>query len=192
MKPPPLPEETLVRVLRISKLNGLSVLIIAGLGALFSLATWDLVGVVVGGLVAYGGWMELSGRKHLLRGEAVEGMRRLVRSQWIVLGVILVYCVSRLASFDAESALGPLTPEMRTQLVEAGVDLASIMPLIRLAFYYGLYGSVALVTLIYQGGMARYYRRRTDVVKQALETRLRPPPVVRLVKTGPDPEDLLT
>lgn len=191
MKPPPLPEETLVRVLRISKLNGLSVLIIAGLGALFSLATWDLVGVVVGGLVAYGGWMELSGRKHLLRGEAVEGMRRLVRSQWIVLGVILVYCVSRLASFDAESALGPLTPEMRTQLVEAGVDLASIMPLIRLAFY-GLYGSVALVTLIYQGGMARYYRRRTDVVKQALETRLRPPPVVRLVKTGPDPEDLLT
>jgi hypothetical protein len=191
MKPPPLPEETLVRVLRISKMNGLSVLIIAGLGALVSLASWDPVGVMVGGLVAYGGWMELSGRKHLLRGEAAEGMRRLVRSQWIVLGVILVYCVTRLASFDSESALGPLTSEMRAQLAEAGVDLASILPMIRLAFY-GLYGSVALVTLIYQGGMARYYRRRTDVVKQAVEARLRPPPVVLPVKTGPDPEDLLT
>ena len=185
MKPPPLPEEALVRVLRISKLNGLSVLIIAGLGSLLSLALFDPVGVVVGALVAYGGWMEWSGRKHLVRGEAEEGMRRLVRSQWIVLGVILVYCVTRLASFDAESALGPLTGDMRTQLAEAGVDLASILPLLRLTFY-GLYGSVALVTLIYQGGMARYYRRRTEVVKQALAARLRPVVPPRGPTTGPE------
>lgn len=189
MKPSALPEETLRRVLRISRLSGLSVLIIAGLGALLSLALGDLVGVGVGLVVAFGGWTELAGRKQLLRGEA-EGIDRLVRSQWIVLGAILVYCVSRLASFDPDTALGPLTSDMRTQLAEAGVDLASVLPLVRLMFYL-LYGSVALITLIYQGLMARYYRRRAEPVRLALEARLHPvvPPVV---KTGPDPEDLLT
>lgn len=187
MKPPPLPEETLQRVLRLARGNGLSVLIIAGLGTLLSLALGDWVGVAVGAIVAFGGWTELAGRKELLRGDA-DGMRRLVRAQWIVLGAILVYCVTRMASFDADTALGNLTPDMRTQLAEAGIDVATILPLVKLTFF-SAYGMVTLVTLVYQGGMARHYRRRTDVVKAALAARLRPtvPPVA-----PSSPEDFVT
>ena len=188
MKPPRTPEEQLRRVLRTSKLNGLGVAIVAGLGALGSLAFGDLLGAMVGTLVAVGGIMELSGRKQLLHGDA-SGMRRLVRSQLLVLGVIVIYAVSRFASFDAESAMGNLTPEMRSEMSQAGVDLAAIVPLVRLMFY-ALYGSLAVVTLIYQGGLALYYRRHTKTVEQALAARLRPT-VPRAAPTV-SPEDLVT
>ncbi len=187
MKPPALPEETLRRVLRLAKGNGLSVLIIAGLGTLVSLAFGDLVGAGVGLVVAYGGWMELNGRRTLLRGDAA-GVDRLIRAQWIVLGAILAYCVTRFASFDSDTALGGLTPDMRSQLTEAGLDVAAILPLVRLIFYL-TYATVAVVTLLYQGGMARYYSRRREPVGQALAARLRPvvPPAA-----AASPEDWVT
>ena len=188
MKPPRVPEEQLRRVLSMAKLNGLGVTIVAGVCALGSLAFGDLMGAAVGALVTAGGAMELSGRKQVERGDA-GGMRRLVRSQLLVLGVIVVYAISRFASFDAESAMGNLTPEMRSEMTQAGVDLAAILPMVRLMFY-ALYGSLAVVTLIYQGGLALYYRRRTEVVKQALAARLRP--AVPRAMPGPAPEDLLT
>ena len=188
MKPPRVPEEQLRRVLSTAKLNGLGVAIIAGVGALGSLAFGDLMGVAVGVLVTVGGLMELSGRKQVVRGDA-GGLRRLVRSQLLVLGVVVVYAVSRFASFDAESALGNLTPEMRMEMSQAGVDLAAILPMVRLMFY-ALYGSLAVVTLFYQGGLALYYRRHTAAVKLALAARLQP--AVSRVVPGPAPEDLLT
>jgi len=53
MKAPPLlPEETLLRVLRVARLDGLSVLVIAGVFALISALAGDGVGAVVGLLVA--------------------------------------------------------------------------------------------------------------------------------------------
>jgi hypothetical protein len=189
MKPPRTPEEQLRRVLRTAKLNGLGVAIVAGVGALGSLAFGDLLGAAVGALVTVGGAMELSGRKLLERGDA-DGMRRLVRSQLLVLGVIVVYAVSRFASFDAESAMGNLTPDMRNDLTQAGVDLAAILPMVRLMFY-ALYGSLAVVTLFYQGGLALYYRRHTGAVKLALAARLRPAaPAAGRAEVSP--EDLVT
>ncbi len=172
MKPPPLPEETLRRVLRVARFNGLSVVIIAGLGAGLSLVCGDYVGAAAGLVAAGGGWLELSGRQALRRGDA-GGLRRLERAQGVVLGAILAYALTRLASFDAETAMGGLTPDLRSQLAEAGVDLAAILPLVRLMFY-ATYGLVALVTLVYQGGMVWYYRRQGDAVRRARAARLRP------------------
>ena len=189
MKPPRTPEDQLLRVLRAAKLNGWSVAIVAGVGALGSLLFGDLVGAVVGALVAAGGVMELSGRKRLLHGDA-DGMRRLVRSQLIVLSVILVYAMTRFMSFDAEGAMGNMTPDMRSDLAQAGVDVGSLLSMIRLMFY-AMYVAVALVALIYQGGMALYYRRHTATVMAALAARLRPVPPPPRVATG-DPEDWVT
>ncbi len=188
MKPPPLPEEILGRVLRTAKTNGLSVLIIASLGALASLAFGDLEGTAVGLAVAFGGWMELSGRQRLLRGDA-DGVTRLIRAQYVVMGAILVYCVTRLASFDPDQALSGLTPDMRQELVNEGVDVAAILRLVRIGFY-SLYSVVAVVTLIYQGVMARYYGRRREPVAQALAARRHPTPPPPA--GGPSPEDLVT
>lgn len=190
MKPPPLPEETLRRVLRVANLNGKSVVIIAALGAVLSLLFGDFVGTAVGAIIAYGGWLELAGRKAVLGGD-IGGMKKMTRAQWVVLGPILVYCVTRLLSYDSETALSMLTSEMRSELMSAGVDLSAIMPLVKLTFIL-TYSIFAFVSLLYQGGMARYYTRRIPIVQQALADRLTPKVPPPSFRSGPAPEDLVT
>ncbi|MEO6875626.1 MAG: hypothetical protein ABI222_12475 [Opitutaceae bacterium] len=183
MKKPPLtPEEKLKRILRTARMNGLSVVIIAGLGVLISIGDW--FGMAVGAAIVYGGWTELGGRKQILAGH-ITGVRLLVRSQWIVLAAIEIYCAVKLG-FDRNHGV---SPELREAMVDLGIDMAALEPSLRLAFY-GTYGAVAAITLIYQGGMARYYGRSSAVVKAALEARARP--VVTRVNGAADPEDELT
>ncbi|MDB6092533.1 MAG: hypothetical protein JWM32_95 [Verrucomicrobia bacterium] len=197
MKPPPLAQETLRRVLRMARFDGLGLVIVAGLAAPVSLMFGDLMGFMFSVLVVAGGLMELSGRTLLVRGD-INGLRRLERSQLLVLTVIVVYCARQLFSFDLETTMGQLTP-YSTTLGEFGVDLAPLLPLIRAYLpigMYTLYGLVAFVTLLYQGGMVLYYRRRAAAVTEALKARLTPliPPPVVPPQTGPrpEPEDLLT
>lgn len=159
-------EKSLHRVLFVSAIDGWSVVILAALGALASLALGDLSGVFIGILVLIAGVTELHGRSRLRRRDA-SGMRLLVRAQLFLLTVILVYCVTRLGSFDAETVMANLTPEMQSALNEAGVARGDILPLVRLAFYL-VYGVVAVVSLLFQGGLALYYRRRTVAVGEAL------------------------
>ena len=85
------PDEVLRRVLRLSSVNGLSVAIFAGLCALGSLVFGDLLGAGVGLLVAIGGITEVRGRNKLRQRDA-DGMRLLVRAQWMVLGGHLGLC----------------------------------------------------------------------------------------------------
>ena len=160
------PDEVLRRVLRLSSVNGLSVAIFAGLCALGSLVFCDLLGAGVGLLVAIGGITEVRGRNKLRQRDA-DGMRLLVRAQWMVLGVIWVYAASRIGSFDAMLALDNQTPEMRQMLAEAGVETAQLITLVKI-FFYVFYSVVMLVTLIYQGGLALYYKHRTPMVAAAL------------------------
>ena len=167
--PPPTPaEKALKRVLRYSRFNGWSVMIIAGAGTLLSLVFGDLVGILVGGLATVAGWMELRGHKKLRRRDA-GGMAWLVRAESFLLAVILVYCATRLGSFDAETAMGNLTPDMEASLKELGLERADILSMVRTTFF-STYLTVSLVTLIYQGGMALYYRRKTPLVTEALSS----------------------
>jgi hypothetical protein len=165
--PVPAPQgKTLKRVLTVSRLNGWSVVVIAALGALLSLALGDLLGMFIGLLAVGSGWMEVRGHGKLVRRDP-DGMRLLVRSQLFLLAVVLVYCASRLGSYDQETMLANLTPDMEALLQEAGIAKADIIPLVRMAFF-GLYGSVALTCVIYQGGLALYYRSRVKIVSEAL------------------------
>jgi hypothetical protein len=189
MKPPPMPEEVLRRVLVLARVNGLSVIVLAALGAVVSLLLGDLVGAVVGLLVGYGGWLEVSGGRRVAAGD-IGGMRRLIQAQWFVLGPILVYCASRLASFDGEVAMSALSSEMRAELMSAGVDLSAVLPVVRLIFYF-TYGTLVVATVLYQGGLARYYRRRISVVEQALVDRSKPA-AGNSPRAGADPEDFVT
>jgi hypothetical protein len=165
-------EKALKRVLRISRLNGWSVIVIAALGTLITLAMGDLSGMTVGVLIAIAGGMEVRGHK-LLKRHNPDGMKTLVRSQMFLLAIILVYCATRLGSFDDGAVLGNVTPDMEALLKEAGISKTDILPLVRTAFFVG-YGSFALVTLFYQGGMALYYRAKTPLVVEALQTPPRP------------------
>lgn len=160
------PQKALQRVLAISRLNGWSVTLVAVFGVLLTLLLGDLLGTLIGLLAVTAGWMEIRGHGKLRRQDA-EGMKWLVRSQLLLLSVILAYCASRLGSFDADSVMGNLTPDMETILQDAGVGLGDILPLVRLAFFV-LYGTVAFVTVLYQGGLALYYRSKTKLVTEAL------------------------
>jgi hypothetical protein len=189
MKPPPLPEATLQRVLRVAKFNGWSVVIVAGVCLPLSALFGDWSGSAACALVLFGGWTELAGRRQVATGDE-SGVNKMIRAQWIVLGTILAYCVARLASFDTETAMGSLTPAMRSELAASGVDIEAIVPLVRTVFYI-TYTVVAVVTAIYQGGMALYYSRRRALVTQALADRLKPVPTLPR-RDGPAPEDLVT
>jgi hypothetical protein len=165
--PTPTPaEKTLKRVLLVSVIDGWSVIGIAALGMLLALALGDLSSLITGLLLVAAGIVELRGRGQLLRRNA-GGMRLLVRAQLGLLAVILVYCVSRLGSFDEGLVLDNLTPEMEAMLKDNGLERADIVPAVRMMFY-AAYGAVALVTVIFQGGLALYYRSRTAKVTEAL------------------------
>ncbi len=160
----------LQRILHLSAINGWSVVIIAGLGTLLSALLVQSVGVAIGLLVTCGGVMELRGRRRLRRGDPT-GMTLLVRAQLLVLGVIAIYVVTRLFSYDAETVLGNVTPEMQAVFDEAEVVPRDLLPVIQIAFY-AIYGVVLAVVVFYQGGLALYYHRRRPLVEQALA---RPP-----------------
>jgi hypothetical protein len=164
-------QKTLARVIAISRVNGWSVAIVAGLGTLLSLAFGDISGAAVGAMVGFAGYLEIRGNRQL-RASDPEGMRWLINAQMFALAVILIYCTSRLGSFDADTMMANLTPEMETVLKEgAGIERADIPRLVHLTFV-ALYGSVGLTALIYQGGLAIYYRNKRAAVIEALA---RPP-----------------
>ena len=176
-------EKTLKRVLTISRFNGWSVIVIAALGTLITLAMGDLSGMGVGILIAAGGWMEVRGHK-LLKRRNPDGMKTLVRSQLFLLAVILVYCASRLGSFDSGYLKDQVLPQLREWfsllgfnideiLKQSGLTIDEVLRWARAAFFAG-YGIFALLTLIYQGGMALYYRSKTASVTEALLTPPRP------------------
>jgi len=165
-------EKTLKWVLTISLIDGWSIIGIAALGMLITVIIGDYSGVMVGLLIAAAGAMELRGRK-LLKRRDPSGMKTLARSQLFLLAVVLVYCVTRLGSFDDATVLGNLTPDMEAALKESGIQKADVLPMVRLAFF-SIYGGVALGTLLYQGGMALYYRAKTPLITEALTTPLRP------------------
>ena len=166
-------EKILQRVLTVSAVDGWSVTVLAVLGSLGSFLLGDLVGVGVGAFALVAGLTELHGRRRVLRGDA-GGMRVMVRAQLLLLSVILVYCVSRLGSFDAETAMGNLTPELEAVLAESGVARADVLPLVRIMFYT-TYSVVIVVSIVFQGGLAWYYRKRTGTVAEVLAAT--PPPV---------------
>lgn len=169
--PPPVPtppEKVLDRVLLVSSIDGGSVVALAGLGTLLALAFGDLSGAFTGLLMAAAGGLELTGRRRLRRGDP-GGMKLLVRAQVFLLAVILLYCVTRLGSFDQELVMSNLTPEMEAALKESGIERADVGPAVQILFYL-VYGLVAVVSLVCQGALILYYRSRAAPVAEALAT----------------------
>jgi hypothetical protein len=170
----PSPEEKIYRrVLFVAGFDGWSVVAVAGLGTLLSVLFGSLNGILIGLLLIGAGAMELHGRR-LLRRRDAGGMRWLVRAQLFLLSVILVYCASRLGSFDAETAMGNMTPDMEAALTEAGLNKADIVPLVHMTFV-ATYSILAIISLLFQGGLSLYYRSRIGRVTAALTP---PPPIV--------------
>jgi hypothetical protein len=162
-QPPLLPEEALNRVLRTSRLNGLSVLIASAFFALVSALAKDGMGAVAGLVVAGSGAMEVHGGSLLLAGDR-RGVRWLLWSQAVCLVGILVYCAVRLFVVQ----IPPLPDEMKP-LIEFDAKKLGLTAeeFVLKSYRLGIF-LVAGLSLLYQGGMAFYYARRRASVMRAL------------------------
>lgn len=164
-KPPPLPHEILSRVLSVASFDGRLLMIIAGSLAILNAVQQQPIGAIVGVLVAGTGALELHGAGLLRSGDA-RGMGWLVRSQLLLLATMLIYAAVQLMRPAAEI----LAELERSPEAKAVLEQSQIPPLQLVQFINVLtYGTVGLVTLIYQGWMALYYHRRRDAVTTALD-----------------------
>jgi len=174
MKPEPSPADTLRKVIRIARVNGMVVIFpVAVLCALIEMAMGDWFGAAIGFLVAAAGWSEWHGAKLLKRGES-RGRAWLVRSQLYLLGLIWLYAITQMARYNPDAVRSSLQElnrvggiNVQEMLENLGYDTQEVVQLGR-TFCYVLYGSFALVAVFYQGGLALFYRRHTAAVKTAL------------------------
>ena len=164
MKAPPLlPEETLYRVLRTANMDGISVLAIAGFLALGSASMGDFYGAGIGLLVAAAGAIELHG-SGLLRSGETRGMNWLLASQPYLLAILLGYCALRLISFDPTLLKQAVTADVRQAIAQAGYQEDHFLKVV----YTATYLTLAVGTILFQGGMTLYYWRRREAVTAAL------------------------
>ena len=164
-KPPPLPSEILARVLHVATLDGRLLMIVAGTLAILHAAAYQATGAIIGCLVAGAGALELHGTGMLRLGDA-RGMNWLVRSQLVLLAIMLIYASVKLLT-PAELIMKEIhfTDELTQTLEQTGLSKLQFARLFQLVAY----PTIGLVTLLYQGAMAIYYHRRRAAVSTALD-----------------------
>ena len=163
LQPPLLPEETLHRVQRVARLDGMGALALGAIFALTAAAAGEFSFTVIGLLAAGAGAIELHGLTLLQRGEA-RGMNWLVASQPFLLFVVFVYCALRLWLVELPPIPESFRALFETSAQQWGMSVAEYQhALNRITLL-----AVAVVASGFQGAMTLYYLRRRKVVAEAL------------------------
>jgi len=151
--PPPLPAAP-GRKLRMAQGDGKGLVAMGLLSIVVGLVMRDYLGAVIGALLTGCGAAELVGYRRYL--SAHPGARScLVGSQLAVLGLVWAYC--GWSMFGAKAAESPETLQL---MREMGADAAEIGPLLDSATRL-IYVALAGISLLYQGGLAIYYYKKT-------------------------------
>lgn len=162
-QPPLLPEETLLRVLRLAKVDGVGVLLLGGLFAIMAASGGETRFAIIGLLAAGAGAVELHGAALLRQGER-RGVNWLVASQPLLLAVIYGYCIVRLGEFHLPEIPERFREPLETTAQQLGLTVEEYFRMVnRLTAQL-----VAVVATVYQGWMMFYYLRRRRAVEQAL------------------------
>ncbi len=153
-------ERIICKVATVSKWNGGSIAVFAGLCTMVSLAFQDWFYVLLGIAITSAGAMELTGRNKLLKGQADAG-KWLKGSQLWLMGLIIVYACFRIFSFDTSDPLKDIPSEiMDTMIMTTGMNEQELGEYVTLS-NYAIYGVVMMVSFFYQGGMWFYYKLKT-------------------------------
>jgi len=142
------------RAAKLARANGLGYAVFGALTILLSLPL-DVAGLLLGGCLLAVGISQQRTAPGLVAGDiAAPGL--LARNELLLFGAITGYALAQMTFLRASSAT-----DLEMLGDSAGVDVAGLVDAIAGA----VYGGVILTSLLYQGGMALYFRRRTPIVE---------------------------
>lgn len=160
-KPPPLPIEVFTRVLRVARFDGKTVVIIATTFAALAAMAHNAPPAIAGVIAAGWGLLELHGTQRLQNGDP-GGLDNMILAQAGILLTVVSYATWMFFFFDVQAFLAEvpaeLLAEQREQFVDAGMAEEDI-PRVYQGIFSLTYALVAMVTLVFQGLMIRYYQR---------------------------------
>jgi hypothetical protein len=162
-EPPLLPEETLMRVQRVARFDGMAALILGAMFAISAASAREVPFTVIGLLAAGGGAMELHGLALIDRGNA-RGVDWLVWSQPLLLTVIFGYCALRLWLMDLPPIPEGFQDVFKASAEQWGVSVEEYQRILNRITV----GAVAVIGAGFQGSMLVYYLRRRRAVIAAL------------------------
>ena len=145
----------------LARRNGLGLLIFGVLSLLLSLTSIDPVGLGIGAIVAATGLVEVRTSRRLA-GADPAAPKILARSELVLMAGILVYCALKLTVLsDSSGELAARLGDTRS----LGIDVEALTSKLNTL----VYATFIAVTLIYQGGMARYFLRRRSMIDAYLQ-----------------------
>lgn len=168
--PPVLPERRLEKVLGVSRANSIGVLACAGTSLLLNVVAQDWIFAGFAALAVVAGGMEAHGQTRLRDGD-IGGLHWLLGAQGCLYTVIAGYVLWRLQHFEPAVLWAELPDEARerfmTQLRTAGVP-ESDRDLFLRAMNAFVCTALVVVSTLYQGGLAWWYRRNRGAIATAL------------------------
>lgn len=163
--------------MRISVIDGRVLVFLAGGFGLVSLLMADWLGALVGGLAATAGMIELHGRRQLRAGEII-GVNWLVRSQIVLLTVIVTYVVYRYFTYDPLPSLQQIEQAFASAQRAQGMEPTPLAEMVGMTneqmlilakkSAHSAYLTVGVATVLCQGGLAYYYHRKGPIIARAL------------------------
>lgn len=150
--------------MRTASVNGMTCFLIGTFYAVVMAAQHNIPLAAVGLLAAGAGAIELHGLGRLRQGDP-GGMNSLLLAQPLMLAVILGYCVLRVTHFEMPTTSEWLMEQATLTAKELEITVEEYFRVVnRLSMQI-----LAIVGVVYQGLMLRYYLRRREEVRRALE-----------------------
>lgn len=146
----------------VAQLSAASILVVGALGVPLALLFPSLLGFLTAGGVATVGVVEYVGARRLRRGQQ-SAVVLLAGNQLAFMTLIVVYClVQLLSSTGGQTHDMLLSGQMQDSLSQLGMQqgLGQELQHWTAVATYGLYGSVIVLSVIFQGGLAYYYFSR--------------------------------
>lgn len=119
------------------------------------------VGLVVVAGITLVGVMEYIGSGRMWRMER-SAPAFLARNQLTFVLLIVAYCVYRMVTFSPQALYS--SPETREMLAQVAGDLQEAVEAVVPFFYYAIYGLIAFLIVVCQGGLACYYITRRQYI----------------------------
>jgi len=150
----------LARAAKRARSNGQWLAIFGGLSLAWGAITSDAVSLVMGAVVTATGVIEMRQGRRLAAADP-EAPRRLCRNELVLGAALALYAVLKLTVWRETGA------ELKSQvgaanLQELGIDIESMYD----SMNQLIYATVLAVTLLYQGGMARYFLKQRETLER--------------------------